>query len=216
MLNRSWVFGIFYLFAGYSAYAFGVDAISIDPPCDLGEYDNCLGPYNKELMDKTKDIMVIAVHVLLTTNIFLVIACYKWRWLAAFQIYFVLLSRVFFCFVPTAESRGMHPFLHCVNAIVLFIACYCGSVWNIYSLLITTCIELSFGVYIGYDRPYGPKEIILTTFYAIITFWIIAAFGAAFEQVSELYTRLDFTNAENIKLLNGMHEGVLILSKPTT
>ena len=81
-------------------------------------------------------------------------------------------------------------------------------------LLCLNSFEMSFGFYIGYDRLFGIKEIIMTILYAIIIFLIMATFGVAIELVSELYLRLDFTNAENIKILNGMHEGVLILSKP--
>ena len=43
----------------------------------------------------------------------------------------------------------------------------------------------------------------------------MAAFGALFDHVSKLYMRLDFINEENLKLLNGMHEGVMIMSKPS-
>ena len=142
------------------------------------------------------------------------VACYKCRWLAAYQIYFVFLTRLAICFIPTSASRGMHPFLHCINTFVIFIANYCGSVWTIYTLMILTSFEMSFGFYVGYDRLFGMKEIIMTILFAIMTFLIMATFGVAIELVSELYLRLDFTNAENIKILNGMHEGVLILSKP--
>ena len=112
------------------------------------------------------------------------IACYKWRWLAAFQIHFILLSKIFMCFVPTEESRGLHPFIHCVNALVIFITHYCGSVWNIYSITIVACFEMSFGVHITYDRPFGLKEILITILYTSVIFGIIAAFSVAFDTVS--------------------------------
>ena len=108
----------------------------------------------------------------------------------------------------------MYPFHHSINTFVIFITNYCGSVMTIYTLLILNSFEMSFGFYIGYDRPFGPKEIFTTILYAIMTFLIMATVGMAIELVSKLYLRLDFTNAENIKILNGMHEGVLILSKP--
>ena len=50
--------------------------------------------------------------------------------------------------------------------------------------------------------------------YAAFAFILMAAFGALFDHVSKLYMRLDFINEENLKLLNGMHEGVMIMSKP--
>ena len=54
----------------------------------------------------------------------------------------------------------------------------------------------------------------MCTFYAIATFLVMALFGVVFEHVSNLYMQLNFVNEENIKLLNGMNEGVLIMSKP--
>ena len=100
-------------------------------------------------------VMNIIVHTLMVIDIVFMIACYKWRWLAAFQIYFVILTRLFICFIPTSASRGMHPFIHCVMSFVIFIAHYCGSIWNIYSLLALTCFEMSFGVYVRFNRPFG-------------------------------------------------------------
>ena len=47
-----------------------------------------------------------------------------------------------------------------------------------------------------------------------IAFLIIATIGGmVFVHISEIHEKLHFTNEENIKLLNGMHEGVLILER---
>ena len=73
---------------------------------------------------------------------------------------------------------------------------------------------MTWGVYFAYKRDFGWVEAMMCTFYAIITFLVMALFGMVFEHISNLYKQLDFVNQENIKLLNGMHEGVLILSKP--
>ena len=51
--------------------------------------------------------------------------------------------------------------------------------------------------------------------YAAVTCFLMAVLAAIFEHVSQLYMQLDFINEENLKLLNGMHEGVLIISKPS-
>ena len=213
MLDRSWFFGIFYVLSGYSALLVGKDAISIDPVCSDGIYDNCVGPYN-EILDRTKDVMVIAIHIVMMLYVVSCIFCIKFRWLAHYHVYYILITRVLFPFVPTAEYFGVHPFLHCVNAIVVYLAHYCGSVYNIYCITIVTLFEMVFGVHIAYNREIGWKEALMVIVYAIITFFLMAAFGAVFDHVSQLYSRLDFINDENMKLLNGMHEGVLILSKP--
>lgn len=43
---------------------------------------------------------------------------------------------------------------------------------------------------------------------------LILSISAFIELTSVLYQRLDFTNKENAKLLNGMHEGLMIFCKP--
>lgn len=165
-------------------------------------------------MDVTKNVARIATYVLLIIDFFFLLACYKWRWMASFQIYFELLSRILFAFVPTSTMRGLHPFIHCINSIMAFLVHYCGSILNIYAIFLVTIFEVYFGVHIAYDRHFGTPEAILTVLYVTITLLTIAALSALFEHISNLYIRLDFTNSENIKLLNGMHEGLLILSKP--
>ena len=124
------------------------------------------------------------------------------------------MTRVLFIFVASASYRGLNPFIHCVNAVVVYLAHYCGSVLNIYCITIVVCLEMVWGVYLAYDRDFGWLEAIMCTMYAIITFLFMALAGAVFEHISKLYMKLDFVNEENIKLLNGMHEGVLIMSKP--
>ena len=70
-----------------------------------------------------------------------------------------------------------------------------------------------WGVHFAYERDFGWVEALMCTFYAIITFLVMALFGVVFELISNLYKQLNFVNEENIKLLNSMHEGVLIMSK---
>ena len=118
--------------------------------------------------------------------------------------------------IPTSTSRGIHPFSHYVNSCVAFLGFYCGSPTNIYTLTVLTTFELNFGFYIAYDRHYGMQEGLMCGCFTIMTLITLAALSAAFEHISSLYIRLDFINDENIKLLNGMHEGLLILSKPST
>ena len=45
--------------------------------------------------------------------------------------------------------------------------------------------------------------------YVLVSFY----FAMAIIYISNLHTKLTTTNVENVKLLDGMHEGLLILSK---
>ena len=45
-------------------------------------------------------------------------------------------------------------------------------------------------------------------------FMLIGLFATILKYIISLYDRIKVYNAENIKLLDGMHEGLLILSSP--
>ena len=214
MLNRSWFFGISYFLFGFLALVLGADDVFIGKACADGQHDNCVGLYNRAILDNTKDIASIAVYVLLVIDLFVMIACFKWRRLASTQIYFILLTRILIVFIPTNASRGLHPFSHCCNSILAFLAHYCGSNMNIYVISIVNIFEMSFGYYFAYDRQFGLQEGLLCTLYTIITIIIMVSLSAAFEHFSYLHVHIAFMNGENNKLHNGMHEGLLILSKP--
>ena len=62
----------------------------------------------------------------------------------------------------------------------------------------------------------------VTMMKALTIFWLtsVLAFqlfitAAGIRYIFQLQSKISLTNAENIKLLDGMHEGVLILSKRT-
>ena len=82
MLNRSWFFGVVYLLFYLITMLVGADVISYHPPCEPGQYDNCVGRYNHEILDATQDVARIACYTFLAIDLIFVIACYKWRWLA--------------------------------------------------------------------------------------------------------------------------------------
>lgn len=46
-----------------------------------------------------------------------------------------------------------------------------------------------------------------------LLFVIIMAFASVFLYVSKLHSRMNVTITENMRLLDGMHEGLLIVSK---
>ena len=75
---------------------------------------------------------------------------------------------------------------------------------------------MMFGFYIAYDRPLGISEALMSTVFAILSLLYMAAFRAFIQYVNQLNLSLKLTNSENVKLLNNMHEGLMILSKPTS
>ena len=46
----------------------------------------------------------------------------------------------------------------------------------------------------------------------ILMYWLLFVIGI--DLIAKLHIRLQQTNADNIRMLNGMHEGLLVLNKP--
>ena len=193
----------------------GTNPVSEDPKCEDGQYDNCVGPYNEEILTPNlQRAMRFIANFLPLINIPLLVATYKWRWLGRLQIYIVMIYRVCFALIPSGEMRGLHPFLHCVNGVLLFLMHYCESLVSVYLLTFLMYFEMIFAVYIAYDRHLGMADLAMCTIYAFAALAFILSLSAGIEHVSSLYHRMKFMNQENSKLLNGMHEGLLIISKP--
>ena len=68
-----------------------------------------------------------------------------------------------------------------------------------------------FVMNVAYLYPITLAFIIHTAFFVAAFFIISAVAAAAYVYIVELNTKLDFVNVEHIKLLNAMHEGLLIL-----
>ena len=156
MLDRSWLVGFFYIFSGYAAAIVGKDATTIYPPCEDGQYDKCVGPYHP-LLDQTKDIVVVATHVVLMVYLLNCILCFKFRSLARYNIYFVLTTRIMFTSIPTPTYRGFHEFIHVVNSLSAYLGHYCGSYLNMYFITLVLCFEMVFSVHFAYNREFGAE-----------------------------------------------------------
>ena len=65
-------------------------------------------------------------------------------------------------------------------------------------------------IYFGGDNA----GLLINNFVVWLSYFLICCcFAVAVRSVSKLQTKLSTTNIENAKLLDGMHEGLLILSK---
>ena len=87
---------------------------------------------------------------------------------------------------------------------------------SVYLVTAIVYFEMIFVVYYAYDRPLGLPEFLVSTTYAIMTMMFILGICASFEHVSSLYHRISSNAMENLNLLNGMHEGLIIFKKPTS
>ena len=70
-----------------------------------------------------------------------------------------------------------------------------------------------FGVHTVYEKQLTPGLVFINIAYIIAFVICTTTFAILFIYIMELQERLAFSNHEHIKLLNGMHEGLTILSE---
>lgn len=71
-----------------------------------------------------------------------------------------------------------------------------------------------FGTSIAYNKDLGPKQVVMYTCSVVGFFLVFSLIFTTINIVSKLWKQLRFANQENMKLLNNMHEGLIILKKP--
>ena len=72
---------------------------------------------------------------------------------------------------------------------------------------------LFFTCVIGHNESSAPTELLIRGFEVIFYFLVLAGVAMLISYIEELHEALTTRSLENIKLLDGMHEGLLIVSK---
>ena len=98
---------------------------------------------------------------------------------------------------------------------VIFIVLYCDTGAQI--IFNTVILALRFIVYLplffNSEQEFMTKDLIVLVLVVIVYFIICSLTAMIISYIQELGLKLKNTNEENVKLLDNMHEGLLILSK---
>ena len=95
----------------------------------------------------------------------------------------------------------------------VFLLLYCDTGYQIICNTVCLTWHLCYVKYIAYIRPVVFFDL-LFIFCSIVAFLFLQTFmGMIILHIAKINTDLHITNEENSKLLNNMHEGVLILAK---
>ena len=101
-----------------------------------------------------------------------------------------------------------------MNSTIFFIAFYCDRLDHLIFATVHLTVEIFLGCHYAYmhqDLTVGVliKDILMILAYFVCT----SVFGMAFIYTDDLRNTVIDTNKENVKLLNGMHEGLVVLQK---
>ena len=172
-------------------------------------------PHNKDLLYSLDVYFLYILLALAGVGGIIDLLAIKYRSLANYYIYLENLMGVLVFFLPTKGYVEMSNFVLAANSLGLYIGFYCGTNTEQIASIV------SVGVAYLVVRPicnYIPTANDPLMIVSVVGSWLMCAFvfcitSMAAIYISKLHNTVKTTNMENAKLLDGMHEGLLILSK---
>ena len=141
--------------------------------------------------------------------------CYKWRFLADYFFHAENLLQ-FVAVLHLSYSNYSEDFPALFTRISgLYFALVIGYRSEIILLTLNGAFRMFMGLNIVYSRPLTEQEIGLYLLTSLVLIFVCTLGNMMLIFVSELYQRLEVAEQSSINLLNGMHEGILILSHAT-
>lgn len=138
----------------------------------------------------------------------------KWRNFSQSFIYIECVVRIIVTFFPNSNSYFKRPYMVLWMSVSSLLGLYCDSKLSCVFLVLTSTFELYFGINILYSKPMNFMTHVTYLMAILILAIYCVFFILSINYISQLHNKLDFANSENVRLLNGMHEGVLIIKKP--
>ena len=153
------------------------------------------------------------IFILLIFSILLDISIYKWRWLSDWICFIEPVYQFLELCIPHNDN-SVNDLRQYQDYFIISLAFYTGS----YSQIVfTTSMKVVFSSFLQqsliYEQEMTPGQIGIKILYSAATFLSSCIFAMVLTCMSSLYLRMEKLNGENMKLLDGMHEGLLILSK---
>lgn len=143
------------------------------------------------------------------------IACYKYRHLAQFLLYFESVIALLYTLVPSVLYLTMTTFFMTTLYFLLFLGFYCDSGYQLVFHTLSLAIQI-FGVRLyAYEADDGYLDIGRNVLLILLLFVGQASSAILTKYIVDLNQKRTNSMLANIKLLDGMHEGLLILSKST-
>lgn len=150
--------------------------------------------------------------VLLLCSVFLDILSFKWRKLADFIIYFNCLTSLVTLVFPSAENQVTEYYLAMVS-LLAFICFYTDSRAQVFAIVIFQILAAFVVKHYIYKQELTGQVCIMKAFLVAGIFFVNSILAMLIQYISQLHASMKLTNQENSKLLNGMHEGLLIVTR---
>ena len=178
--------------------------------CSAETFYDCIGRYNEDMLDPIDSKVRFMHRLAIGASVVLCLLAYRWRFLADFCLYFEAFIRLCAQFFPNQASQSHNPQMHCMIAVGSLLLLYSDSAGSM--LFLGICLAIS--IFISYHVVWMHEFTIITLISDVCLFllWLVtcALVIMAIAHVTELHGELSFTNSENKKLLDTIHEGMLV------
>ena len=92
-----------------------------------------------------------------------------------------------------------------------FLVFYCDQISHIYFLIPSTAFYLFYSENVIYQNPLTIGVVLYNIFLVLVIFVSACLCGIVIIYISQLHSALEYTNKKHVKLMHGMHEGLIIL-----
>ena len=173
---------------------------------------NCVGAYNEDLMVMS-DFMRYAKITLIFLGVLLDIICFKNRNYGHLVIYHEFFLQFVETLIPSAPLFDNQFYTIYSTFGLAFASFYCLKWKSILSATLIIIFQIFYSDLV-YFRELTVARVLINSGGIVLFVCTLCLWNMLLLQFTEINRHVDEVNNQNIKLLNGMHEGLLILSKP--
>ena len=154
-------------------------------------------------------LQVICIS-LIVISFLMLLGSFKWHKLADYMIYEEMLYQLVIAFIPNTENNFFDLYVATV-CFLLFWYYYTGDGKQIIYIILVQICWTFIPQYLIFKESFTFFVILRKLLIALGQFFILSIFAMIFEYVLNLHQRMKTVNFENVKLLDGMHEGLIIV-----
>ena len=107
----------------------------------------------------------------------------------------------------------MTDFYYLRDASISLVMYFTDQRYQLFVPSLTLAFQIFFVIHVVYLKPIEGATILRNVGFISLYFFSSTIGGILVTYIQQLHTILKFTNDEHVKLLNGMHEGLLIVKK---
>lgn len=166
-------------------------------------------------MDAIEDEIVIVTVIVRVLSVVMCLLSMKWRKLANYLVYIDCLERIIQSMTPLYLQEARSSATYSQEYALNFLFLYCDTRWHLLAIEATFAFVVLVPQSYVYLAPLTAPGLVMTLFIIIVMFIGLTCFAMVITHITHLYSQLEFSNSENGKLLDAMHEGLCIFNDAT-